>query len=197
MRTKGFTLLELIIAIAIFALISAMTYPSMIQILDLGNQAQQQADRLTELQKAMTIIARDVRQIVDRPVRDSFGSEEKAVVGGTGSTAVLAFSRSGWRNPVGMARPHLQRVAYLLADETLIRQSWYVLDRASDTLASEQPLMGEVKAVEVRFMDDAGKWQDFWPPVDPTKPPLPQAIGIAVELEDWGRINRVFRIAHS
>ncbi len=197
MRIKGFTLLELIVAIAIFALISAMTYPAMIEILDLGNEAQQQAERLTEIQKAMTIIARDVRQVVDRPVRDSFGSEVKAVVGGGGISAVLELSRSGWRNPVGMARPHLQRVAYLFADEKLMRQSWYVLDRASDTVASEQLLIEAVEAVEIRFMDDTGKWQEFWPPADPDKPALPQAIGVVVELQDWGRINRIFRIVHS
>ncbi len=197
MRIKGFTLLELIVAIAIFALISAMTYPAMIEILDLGNEAQQQAERLTEIQKAMTIIARDVRQVVDRPVRDSFGSEVKAVVGGGGISTVLELSRSGWRNPVGMARPHLQRVAYLFADEKLMRQSWYVLDRASDTVASEQLLIEAVEAVEIRFMDDTGKWQEFWPPADPDKPALPQAIGVVVELQDWGRINRIFRIVHS
>ncbi len=197
MKSRGFTLLELIVAIAIFALISAMTYPSMIGILDLGNEAQQQADRLTEIQKAMTIISRDLRQIVDRPVRDSFGTEVKAVVGDTGTSTVVEFSRSGWRNPVGMARPHLQRVAYLLTDEKLVRQSWYVLDRSSDTVASEQLLIDRVETVEIRFMDNAGKWQEFWPPADPDKPPLPRAIGVAIELEDWGRINRIFRVVHS
>lgn len=192
---RGFTLLEIIVAISIFALIAAMTYPAMIEMLELGEAADAQTARLAELQKAMTLMGRDVEQIVDRPVGDGYGTEVAAVLGGGGSSTLLEFTRTGWRNPAGWPRSNLQRVAYLFSDGKLLRQSWRVLDRSVDSVPGEALLVEEVKAVEIRFLDDQRQWQSFWPPSDPDKPRLPRAIDIVLELEDWGRVNRIFAVA--
>lgn len=189
----GFTLLEVIIAVAIFALISAMAYPTMIQALDLGEQVDIQAARLAELQKAMTIIGRDVEQVVDRPARDNYAAELAALSGGSGGSAVLDFTRNGWRNPAGWSRSHLQRVSYQLTENRLLRQNWWVLDRSVDSESAEVVLINNVSSVQVRFLDEDKEWQDFWPQ-DPANPQLPSAVELIVELEDWGEVNRIFRV---
>ncbi len=191
----GFTLLELIVAIAIFALISAMTYPSLIHILDMGDQVERQNARLAEVQKAIALIGRDLRQIVDRPVRDAYGGTLRAVAGGTGAIPPLELTRTGWRNPVGWNRSHLQRVAYLLVDGDLIRQSWTVLDRSTDSVAAEAVVLEGVEALELRFMGADRQWHEFWPPADAEGSVMPKAVEVILDLEDWGRINRIYRVA--
>ena len=195
MKAKGFTLLEIIVAISIFALISAMTYPVLIEMLNYGEEADAETARLGELQKAMTFIGRDVEQIVNRPVRDNYGSEVEAVLGGGGSSTVLEFSRTGWRNPVGWERSHIQRIAYALSEGKLFRQNWQVVDRSVDSVVAEVLLVEDVSLVEVRFLNDENEWQEFWPPSEPDKPRIPKAIDVVLELEDWGRINRIYRVA--
>ncbi len=197
-RQRGFTLLELVVAIAIFGLMSAMAYSGLASVLNTREHADLQADRLAEVQKAFTILGRDVEQAINRPVRDSYGSEMLPLLGGGYGSAVLELTRTGRRNPMAQPRSSLQRIAYLFAEAELQRQSWQVLDRSSDTEPQLSRLLTKVKAVELRFMDNNHEWQPQWPSVtaNPSNPAtLPVAVEITLELEDWGRLSRIFEVA--
>jgi len=196
MRTtqRGFTLLELVVAIGIFAIISALTYPTLIRSLTIAEGVEQQMVRMTELQKAFTIIGRDVEQMVNRDIRDSYGGNVTALVG---SNSELEFTRQGWRNPAGWNRSVLQRVSYVIVEEQLIRQSWQVLDRSVDTETMAAPLVSGVKSFEVRYLaPTSSDWSEYWPPVSNNNAPvtLPKAVEIVLELNDWGRVVRLFRV---
>ncbi len=198
MRQRGFTLLELVVAIAIFGLMAAMAYGGLNSVLNTRDHADHQADRLAEIQKAFTIIGRDITQAVNREARDNYGSETLPLLGGGYGSAVLELSRTGRRNPLAQPRSSLQRVAYLFAEGELRRQIWQVLDRSSDTEPQSSQLLTKVKAVELRFMDKNYEWQPQWPSVtaNPTDPPLlPLAVELTLELEDWGRFSRIFEVA--
>ncbi len=194
---SGFTLLELVVAIAIFGLMAAMAYGGLGSVLNTRDHADRQADRLAEVQKAWTIIGRDITQVIDRPVRDSYGSDMPPLLGSSYGSTVLELSRSGRRNPMAQPRSSLQRIAYLFEDEALQRQSWRVLDRSSDSEAQSAQLLAGIKAVELRFMDKNREWQPQWPGAAalPTDPPLPLAIELTLELKDWGRMSRIFEVA--
>ena len=195
---RGFTLLELVVAIAIFGLMSAMAYSGLASALNTRDYADQQADRLAEIQKAFSIIGRDVEQAVNRPVRDNYASELLPLLGGGYGSAVLELTHAGYRNPMGLQRSSLQRVAYVLEDGKLQRQSWWVLDRSIDSAPQVSPLLTKVKTVELRFMDENHTWQPQWPSVtaNPNNPPtLPNAVEVTLELEDWGRLTRIFEVA--
>ena len=191
---RGFTLLELVVAIGIFAIISALTYPTLIRTLTIGEGVEQQMVRMTELQKAFTIIGRDIEQMIDRDIRDSYGSDVGAL---TGSNSALEFTRQGWRNPAGWNRSVLQRVSYVIVEEQLVRQSWQVLDRSVDSQAMEAPLVADVTSFEVRYLaPGSSNWEEYWPAINNGGTPaaLPKAIEIVLELKDWGRITRLFRV---
>jgi len=197
MRQRGFTLLELVVAIAIFGLMSAMAYGGLNSVLNTRDHADRQADRLAQVQKAFTILGRDIEQAVNRPVRDNYTGEMLPLSGSGYGSAVLELSRTGQRNPMGQQRSHLQRVAYALADGSLQRQSWRVVDRSSDSEPQQSLLLDNVKTVELRFMDKDHQWQPQWPSVaaDPDAPPtLPRAVEITLELDDWGRLSRIFEV---
>lgn len=197
-RESGFTLLELVVAIAIFGLMSAMAYGGLNSVLKTRDHADLQADRLAEVQKAFTIIGRDVEQAINRPARDNYGGEMLPLLGGGYGSAVLELSRNGRRNPMGQLRSSLQRVAYQLADGELQRQSWRVLDRSIDSEPQTARLLTKVKTVELRFMNKDHEWEPQWPSITtlPGDPPtLPLAVEMTLELEDWGRLSRILEVA--
>lgn len=190
----GFTLLELLVALAIFAVLAAIAYSALNQVTSTRAHLQAKAERLTALQMVFTVLGRDIEQAIGRRVRDEFGDAEPAMKGGVVvGTSLLTLTRAGWRNPLGLPRSHLQRVAYGFVDNKLLRHSWTVLDRGPGVLPHEEVMLEDVRAVELRFLDQARQWQGFWPPPgqDTT---LPRAVEITIDLADWGRVTRLFRV---
>jgi general secretion pathway protein J len=163
-RPSGFTLLELLISLAIFTVLATMAYAALNSVLGARKQVEAKSARLAELQTALMVLERDVEQAAPRGIRDEFGDNQPALQGGGVGTMVLALTREGWRNPLGLARSNLQRVAYQFNNKQLIRQSWSILDRASNTEPYNEVLLDEVTAVEVRFLGQDGQWSAYWPP---------------------------------
>ncbi|HHJ16022.1 MAG TPA: type II secretion system protein GspJ [Gammaproteobacteria bacterium] len=203
-RQAGFTLLELLVALSIFALISAMAYGGLQGVMNQQQHTSVAAQRLADLQKAYRIMQRDLEQIAARRIRNEFGDPVEALVGGRGFTGI-EFSRAGHPNPAGFLRSELQRVAYVPGQDTLLRQTWRVLDRAQDTRPDEQVLVEGITRFSMRFLDSENKWQEAWPPPQPnqiqnqnqaqnTPPPLPLAVDVQLELEDYGILNWIFRL---
>jgi len=203
---QGFTLLELVVAMAIFSIMSMMAYGGLNAVLNTHQHVGKQAKRLTELQTAFTFIGRDIEQTVARPIRDQYGDRVAALTSSnTRSGALIELTRTGRRNPGGYARSNLQRVAYLLDENRLMRLSWPTIDRAQDGEANETVLIDEVESVEIRYLDEQLKWQPNWPMNSNSsnlgnnnansKPhQLPRAVELSVEIKGWGTIVRLFRV---
>lgn len=194
----GFTLLELVIAIAIFSLVSVMAYTGLYSAQMTSQRVEEAGDRLSALQVAFSLMARDIQQSVNRPVRDAFGEMQLAFMGArTGVGAMLEFTRTGLRNPAGFARSSLQRVAYAVEEDELLRLTWPSLDRGYGVEPVRTPILTGVKQVELRFMDVDRNWVDQWPPVTLTNTAdslLPVAVEVTVETEDLGTLVRLFRV---
>jgi len=193
---NGFTLLELLVAVSVFAVIAALASGGFNSVLNTASRSEEHMQRLAELQKAMTIIARDVEQAVDRPVRDGFGDRLAPFIGSQ-PTNLLEFSRTGRRNPTQAPRSHIQRIGYRHEDDVLYRLTWAVLDRAQDSEALEFKLLEGVNEIEIRYLDSNHEWQDQWPPlvtVQGSDNELPRGIEITLDIEGMGSIPRIFRV---
>jgi len=196
---QGFTLLELVIAIGIFALMSAMAYGGLNSVMNTRAHADVQAERLAQLQKAFLIIGRDIEQAIKRPVRDNYATVLNPISGGGYGSLILELSRTGRSNPRALPRSHLQRVAYEVREDQLLRKVWPVLDRALDSEPYEGLVLDGIKAVDLRFMDENRQWRTEWPQTnlaDSNQTPagMPRAVEITIDLEDWGRLRRVFEV---
>jgi general secretion pathway protein J len=195
----GFTLLELLVALGIFAVLATMAYAALNSVLTARKQVEAKSAQLSALQTALMIMERDVEQAVSRGIRDEFGDPQPALLGGGVGVTMLSLTRDGWSNPLGLPRSNLQRVAYQFNDKQLIRQSWGVLDRAPNTESYSEILLDDVTAMDLRFLGQDGQWSGYWPPqVSGARSgavvPPPRAVEINLDVAGWGRITRLFRV---
>ena len=202
-RARGFTLLELLVALSIFAVVSVLAYGGLRSVLSAREHANIQTERLAALQLAVQMLSRDIEQTVQRGVRDPFGDKQPPMTSNANSgKGGLEFTKTGWRNPAGLARSNLQRVGYGMRDDKLIRSTWPMLDRAQASTPREAVILDKVKEFSVRFLDAKSEWQSYWPPTTANAPgtsdpmPLPRAVEVSLELEDWGSIKRIFRVPY-
>ncbi|MEZ5499654.1 MAG: type II secretion system minor pseudopilin GspJ [Steroidobacteraceae bacterium] len=198
-RHSGFTLVEILVALFIAAILFAIGYSVVNQgMIERERLAQRQA-RLLQLARAMRVISQDVAQLEARPVRDTLGAGlQPALDGSRRGEELLILTRSGWANPAGLPRSTLQRVQYLRKDKQLIRAYLPVLDAAQGVLPLQRVLLDGVDDVKLRFMDNGRRWLEQWPVAIPGSQSglqqfrsLPIAIEITVRLEDVGEIVRI------
>ncbi|OHC22039.1 MAG: type II secretion system protein GspJ [Pseudomonas sp.] len=195
---RGFTLLELLIAIAIFALLGLGTYRMLDSVLQTDRVTRDHELQLRELVRAMAAFERDVLQVQARPTRDPFGDPRAALLGEDLDNPALELTRSGWRNPLGQPRSGLQRVRWQLSGEQWQRQYWTVLDQAQDSQPQVQQALDGVTRLQLRYLDQEGTWQTSWPPLgnnpDDALKLLPQAVELVLEHRRYGELRRLLRL---
>jgi general secretion pathway protein J len=199
-RVCGFTLIELLVAVAIFAVIAVLAYGGLDSVIHQREQTAAVMSRLRTVQQAFSIISRDFGQLEPRPVRDPLdGTPLAAFISTPQNLPPVSFTRGGWSNPLADVRSTQERVAYELDDAKLVRLSWPELDNPPQTLPTEQELLTQVSAFDLRFMDNSDQWQTQWPPLNTDANTYvrqaPRAVEISVTLKDWGRITRIIEVA--
>jgi len=149
MRFRGFTLIEVVIAMFIAAIMFAIGYGAINQALRDRESLNVSQARVTEIQRGMRVVAQDFAQMSDRPSRDITGTGQlmPAVSGDGRNDTLVIFSRNGWSNPAGIQRPAEQRVRYRFVDGSLVREHWLSVDPALNASAQSSALAGFTQAV--------------------------------------------------
>lgn len=204
-RAKGFTLVELVVVLGIFSVMSVLAYGGLRSVLTARERVTESLERTADLQKTYLRMRGDFQQLRDRPIRDEFAQVRPAVEGldSLPGTPVIEFTRAGWRNPTDQARSTLQRVGYLVDDkQRLIRLGWPTLDRVERPEPGKTVLLDKVKALRFRYLDRGGAWHERWPDAavsaaaSPGTPAPPgsglRAVEATLELEDLGEIRWLF-----
>jgi general secretion pathway protein J len=198
-RQRGFTLIEILVAVAVAAILAVMAFESMQQALKSRERIKEHAARLQSLQFTMRSFVQDLAQLSARPVREPLGGDfQPAVESGT----EFIFTRGGWTNPVGLERSTLQRVRYVLRDDKLYREYWLVLDAQVDLQPITRLLLDGVLSFKVRYMNEGRQWQDIWPPVAQAGGALtlrelgrrPLAVELTLETKDFGVLTRIIEV---
>ena len=201
MRARGFTLLEVLVAVVVFGIISVLAYGGYNQLIQQSDIVERGASRTRAIQSTVQRMTEDFAMLEPRPIREPIGeSLEPALrAGGTRVETLADLTRSGWTNPAGLSRSTLQRVTYRLLDNKLERAYWTALDRTLSTEPTSAVMLDKVRAVSFRFMDQNQTWHDQWPPLGYSGGDAarlrPIAVEITLELEDWGKIVRLVEVA--
>ncbi len=199
-RRGGFTLIEILVSIAIFAVLAALSYGTMNQIITSADVLSARMDRLQAIQRTVRIVSQDFLQLNPRPVRDELGDNfAGALRSDFGGGYAVELTRGGWNNPMALPRGTLQRAAYRLEDDELIRYHWTVLDRTLSNEIIGVTLLDDVENVAFLYMQENGEWTEQWPPTG-RQGPLglrirPRAVQIILTLVDEGEITRIVEVA--
>jgi len=189
-RLIGFTLLEILIAIFIFTLISIIMMTGLHTVFNNQIVTEKKADKMTELQRSFLLISRDFEQAIDRPITNAKGILESTLVG---TPRMVALTHAGVANPEGtLQRSTLQRVQYHLDQTALIRETWPVLDQVPKTQSNKRILLNSVTHLQFEYLDSTGKFQRNWPPANTPDAGFPKAIRISLELKNWGKISQLY-----
>ena len=200
MRNRGFTLLEVLVAVFIFAIVGMLAYGGYNQLARQSDILEAGASRTRMIQAAMQRMSEDFAMLEPRPIREPLSETLEPALHADGRTETLAdLTRSGWSNPAGVPRPTLQRVSYRLQDNKLQRAYWNALDRTLTAEPSGAVLLDQVRGVTFRFMDQNRTWHEQWPPLGYSGPDVarlrPIAVEFTLELEDWGKLVRLVEVS--
>lgn len=198
-RCVGFTLIEIMVAIAIFALVAAIGYGGLKAVSQSRFRITAAADRLVDVLHTVDTFSADLEQAVARSVRDEYGEPRPAMLAKAANAGTfLELSRAGNVNPLGLPRSTLVRVAYRLVDDRLLRLQWNVLDRSPDSAPRSTTLLNGVDALEVRYLDQQLHWHAAWPPGEPGETDadaLPRGVELHLQIKAWGGISRLIGVA--
>ena len=210
---RGFTLLEVMVSLAIFSLLSVASYQFLRSLSLASETVMTSEERRWQLETGLLILEQDMRYLIPRSSRKS--SAEEASGAEEDRDAVrsypaltnrhgtfLEFSRSGLPADISAQRHAPGRVVYRLEEgeqgKTLRRAVYRAVDTTQRSTA-EQQLFSALEAVSLRFMGEDGAWRNLWPPAiregrPADKVRLPVAVEIAFTLRDQAPITRVISL---
>lgn len=190
---RGFTLLELIVAVAIFAVVATMAYSG----LDLLLRSQESLDQTAARQRAVDLavlrIERDLQHALPRPARGAYGDPQPAMVG---SEALAEWSVLDLQGAKDGVRPQGMRVRYAVIDGQLWRAQDAVLDRTPRDSARQRPILDQVERISFRYLVGNKQRLDQWPPRSGITAPerLPRGVEVTLRLKDIGEIVRIVEL---
>lgn len=190
---KGFTLIEILIAMMVFAIIAVIITSSLQTIFNVRERIQKKSERIAEIQIAMSLLQQDFSQAIDRPISLDATSTSPVLLGGQNE---VEFTRGGITNPnFSEKRPHLARLSYFIEGDQLIRRTWSSLDRDQNTLSQDRVILNNVSDLQIRYftknnLESEGLSQ--WPQTEDLVNRLPLAISLSFSYLDQGRIQFYF-----
>jgi len=190
MRIRGFTLLEILIALLIFSILSLLMMNGLHQVISIQEAVESKATELRDLQLTMLMLATDIEQMVERPITNKSGREESAF---TGSATQMTFTHLGYIMPIaGFIGNQLQRSAYTLNHRTLTRTTWPVVDQAPSTQSHFRELLPNLSNVRFEYLGNDGKFSTSWPASNNPQETIPKAIRVYFSLAHWGQMSQLF-----
>ncbi|GHA08935.1 type II secretion system protein GspJ [Arenicella chitinivorans] len=188
-RRSGFTLIEVMVSVAIFAVIGAIVFPALIQFIDIRDRVLAKHEQIEQLQKTFLFMSKDLRFAANRLGKDEYGEfgDATLLVGEDSLIDLTAMYPD--LNLAGLNVP--RRVRWVLEEKALYRLQSPVMDPDGDTRVFKQKLLDGVRDVEFELSkvedgrDSTSKrWKE--------KTRLPDMIKVTITLENKAEYERLF-----
>ena len=190
---RGFTLIEIIVALVIFSFLSVLGYQALIAIVNYNERSRSSYEEQNQLHQATAILMQDMLHLRPRPIRDRLGGKERAYTTADADYEVK-FTRGGLPSVPNSSFGGLQRVAYSVSEENdLIRWVWPTLDAFSDEEPVSQVLMNGVSELAFYQLNSRNEFEENWPPLNQNVSieVLPRMIRVDIELVNGDKIERL------
>lgn len=174
----GFTLLELLLALAIFSVLALVAWGGLSAVTQQTGAMRTAAERLATQQQLLATLRRDLEQALPGQVRGAYGESLPALVGGEEG---LEFTRLGAVSTAEGRFLRPERLRYRRDGRVLLRERWPAQHLAPGTLAQARELSRGVERLRLRYVDAEGRLRPDWPPREPAA--LAATLPRAVELE--------------
>ena len=184
---RGFSLIELLVALAVFSIMAALAYGGLNSIAHTRGDLAKQEAGFSNLMRAIGSLDRDLNAAIARPVSGVAGQVLPALIGATDH---IELTRLGFANPQAEPRSNLQRVFYELDGSKLERGRYAVLDRVPNSTPQVDDLKVKADDFRLRYLDAAsGQWLDAWPPPQSDPAVLPRAVQWRLRTPRYGEIE--------
>ena len=197
-KQSGFTLIEILIAIAIFATLSIAAYQILQGVLRSGDISRVHEEKLVEIQRGMLLIERDFVQMVARVSRTGGVEDEKLQALYIGKNVLesdsegIEFNRLGWINPLNLLpRSNILRVGYRVKKNQLQRLYYLYPDIIAGQKPEQQVILNDIESLTFRLWDT--DWVNTWS--FPKK--IPTGIEMTITSKHYGELKRVFILPDS
>ena len=192
-RGAGFTLVEVLLALAIFGVIAVLAYRATAALTEGEARLSAEARRWRTLEALFTRFEADIRQAVPRGSRVGSRVEPAwlALPADGAGNAALVFTRAGaeFADDPGLAG---QRIGYRLRGHAVEIAYWPRVDNAADVQPAVYTLADGVSGFRVAYLGRAGAWRDSWPV--PGESALPRAVRVDLTLDSGEAVERWFAL---
>lgn len=193
---QGYTLIEIMIALAVFAILSVITASSMYQSFDIRSRLNIESNQLNEILVAITRIKHDTEQIIDRSI---ISNDLLMFPPFTGLSQSLEFSHGGIVNPNNIeARSTLQRVAYICDKSKLIRRTWGGLDIPIRNKGLDKIILTNLSECKFSYISHSkqilAEWREYAVQQNQKRESLPLAIRFNFKFKNLGSMSLDFAI---
>lgn len=169
---SGFTLVEMLVALVIFALLAASGVGLLRSSVDTQSAVERRLYELGSLGRVHALLASDLGQVVDRPTRAGRGVQPAFI----GQPDRMEFVRAGWANLDGDKRSSLQRVLWRFDRRVLLRAGFSGIDGSDDGVGAA--IAPAIDGTLFRYRGADGQWAPAFQPAPDQ--PLPAAVELTL-----------------
>jgi len=192
--TGGFTLVELLIAIVLFSILSVGSYQVLDSVISSHRKLSSHNEKFEGLRRSINMLVRDLQQVQARTVINSYGDEEAALILESSDQSRLVFSSGGWANPLVAARGTVSRIEFFVEDDVLIKRRWLVLDALDEETHFDIQLIKNISQFEIRALDPDDRWISYWPKQGMPMTELPRVLEVELKIPGMGTVKRLLEL---
>ena len=177
---KGFTLIEVLISLAILSIIAIVSTNFLQSSIDLRNQSKSKVDDIKVFNLGVSTIRRDLMSTVNLPMRDNFGNQLPNFIGSNTDKKITFL---GFINRIDSSRSSISRIEYLFDDTKFIRRVYFTADPYDYDDHIDSVIFDNIDDVEIFFLSD-NRWFTEWPAGQTTAYKIPKLVKIEINDKD-------------